>query len=62
MKHTLHTATEIVNALHVIKEECEYCEGCEQCVFYKDGCMFETERPANWNINNAPPEDWRAFK
>lgn len=65
-----HTQEEIINALKVIKDECEShncgngCDdSCEECCFYffHSGCMFIETFPFHWKINEK--EDvWRAFK
>ena len=65
-----HTKEEIINALKVIKDECDShncgneCEdSCEECCFsnFQLGCVFREKYPFRWKINEK--EDvWRAFK
>ena len=60
-----HTKEEVVNALKVIKEECANHPVCATCPFWipnrSNGCQIQTE-VETWEINNAEPELWRAFK
>lgn len=65
-----HTKEEIINALKVIKDECEShncgneCEcGCDECCFnnYNLGCVISEMFPSDWRINEIQ-EEWRAFK
>jgi hypothetical protein len=59
-----HTKEEIINALKVIKEECESqgidCNACPFCV--NEGCEIVTRTPNNWELNATEPETWRALK
>ena len=59
-----HTKEEIINALKIIKEECEYhAIGCGTCPFYVNHtCMVKIGVPIIWRLNNDIPETWRAFK
>lgn len=61
-----HTKEEIVNALKVIKDECEDHPVCAACPFWSPEanpkCMVSYQYPEDWKINNAEPELWRAFK
>ena len=59
-----HTKEEILNALKVIRDECEHhVEGCGPCPFYVNHtCMIQIGIPSSWRLNNAIPEFWRAFK
>ena len=72
-----HTQEEIINALCIIKDECDsHCRvftghtgvkgrRCRiECPFSraKDGlCLFEEQRPINWNINLFNLY-WKAFR
>lgn len=62
-----HTQEEILKALNVIKETCEYTDDkgiidCTKCPFGdSDGhCVIIQQIPNSWNIKEGEP--WRAFK
>lgn len=63
-----HTKSEILNALHVIKDTCyeKYEEdgsgSCYLCPFSdSDGhCILSEQSPMAWDINDDEP--WRALK
>jgi hypothetical protein len=59
-----HTKEEILNALNIIRDECEcHVEGCGACPFYvKHTCMIKIGVPSGWRLNNDIPELWMAFK
>jgi hypothetical protein len=61
-----HTKEEIINALKIIKGECEDHPVCNICPFWSPGsvpeCQVSNQYPEDWKINNAEPELWRAFK
>jgi hypothetical protein len=59
-----HRKEEILNALKIIRDECEYhVEGCGACPFYVNHtCMIKIGVPSGWRLNNDIPELWRAFK
>ena len=59
-----HTKEEIIGALKVIRDDCEYhVECCGDCPFYVNNtCMIQIGIPSSWRLNNAIPEFWRAFK
>lgn len=58
-----HTQEEIINALKVIKDECESHNCCEECCFNNIHlrCMFSETFPFKWKINEKN-DVWRAFK
>lgn len=80
MKKTIkqHTSDEILNALHVIKDTCDYyyytskfgdkretsCKKCPLCVMVEDDpvCAITDLEPDNWSIDDNPNTVWRAFK
>ena len=48
---------ELINALHIIKEECEKHDeqGCYECPMFCDehgGCSVTNTSPNNWEIND----------
>lgn len=60
-----HTKEEIINALKVIKDECNQTSECDDCPFAdkNNNCAFSTEVPPDWEIAELPPpEKWRALK
>lgn len=60
-----HTKEEIINALKVIKGECKEAETCLNCPFSnleRDCLVQEGHSPEDWEINEEPPEMWRALK
>ena len=60
-----HTQEEIINALKVIKDECDAIDDgyCMKCPFFKvdRGCLIYKTFPKDWNIV-AEEEVWRALK
>ena len=59
-----HTKEEIINALKVIRDECDGTD-CSYCPFGhgENGCKLIYTDPANWKIAELPPpETWRALK
>lgn len=61
-----HTKEEIINALKVIKDECEGI-GCDKCPFRRKNnlayeCVLMHTLPDEWDIADEEPEAWRAFK
>ena len=60
-----HTREEIINALNVIKDECDACDDgyYMKCPFYKvnRGCLINKICPSDWNIVTEE-EAWRALK
>lgn len=58
-----HTKEEIINALKVIRDECQEAEECAKCPFSsQDGdCKLE-EAPNTWAISDGKPPVWRALK
>lgn len=63
-----HTKEEIINALKVIKDECEGTI-CGKCPFgshisYNGTlCKLRLDEPVEWEIAELPPpETWRALK
>lgn len=73
-KNKLHTSEEILNALHVIQDTCEYYQSnivdrdrCKQCPLYtriedNDTCTITDLEPDNWSIADNPDTTWRAFE
>lgn len=73
-KNKLHTSEEILNALHVIQDTCEYyregidnnygCKKCPLCTMLGDSptCTITDLEPDNWSIADNPDTTWRAFK
>ena len=58
-----HTKREILDALNVIKSECEATASCQVCPFRDEtGCALYHMRPEDWEITEEEPEVWRAFK
>jgi hypothetical protein len=60
-----HTKEEIINALKVIKDECKEAESCLNCPFgnlERECLVQEGHVPEDWEINEEPPETWRALK
>jgi hypothetical protein len=62
-----HTKEEILNALKVIRDECEgvWCDKCpfgrrENNLVYE--CALRHTLPDEWDIAEEEPETWRAFK
>ena len=72
-KSKLHTPEEILNALHVIQDTCEYymegidnyygCKKCPLCTMIGDNatCTIADLEPDNWGIAENPDTTWRAF-
>lgn len=59
-----HTKEEILNALQIIKDECEGTN-CKDCPFCGCAyvCMFKTDEiPEDWRIKNKEDSVWRAFE
>lgn len=62
-----HTKKEIIDALKIIKDECEEA-GCVNCPFgrekttYRYECVLNKELPEQWDLADEEPETWRAFK
>lgn len=60
-----HTQEEIINALKVIKDECDARDDgyCMKCPFFKvnRGCLINKIYPKDWNIVTEE-EVWRALK
>ena len=58
-----HTKEEILNALHVIKDECEENDDCSDgCPFEKNGgCVIQDNYPVVWKINDGSPETWKGL-
>ena len=55
-----HTKEEIINALKIIKDECDNtnCVDCPFRDFYKIGehqCKLHQQSPCDWEINDTPP-------
>lgn len=46
------TAAEIIDALNIIKSQCQQSANCEQCPFGSTTglCMITKETPVSWNI------------
>ena len=73
-KNKLHTPEEILNALHVIQDTCDYYQGnigdrdrCKQCplctrIEDNDTCTITDLEPDNWSIADDPDTTWRAFE
>ena len=73
-KSKLHTPKEILNALHVIQDTCEYyqsnivdrdrCKQCPLCTRIEDNdtCTITDLEPDNWSIADNPDTTWRAFE
>lgn len=71
-KSKLHTPKEILNALHVIQDTCEYylvngyedCRKCPLCTIEEDSptCTVTCFEPYNWSIDDDPDTTWRAFE
>lgn len=71
-KSKLHTPKEILNALHVIQDTCEYhlngadedCKACPLCTMMGEAptCTPRDFDPCNWEIDDDPDTIWRAFK
>lgn len=62
-----HTKEEILNALQIIKDECEDTDCCDCPFGFKDGipyrCMLKTDAiPEEWRIKNEKDSVWRAFE
>lgn len=69
-----HTSEEILNALHVIQDTCNYytkdfdsnygCKKCPLCtmVEYSPMCTVADLNPYNWSIADDPDTTWRAFE
>ena len=70
-KSKLHTPKEILNALHVIQDTCEYylhgndedCEKCPLCTMTgrTPSCTIRDSDPCIWKIDDDPDTVWRAF-
>lgn len=62
-----HTKEEIINALRIIKDECA-TTNCEDCPFgdlnyiSATHCKLKRVNPVDWEINDIPPQTWRALK
>ena len=58
-----HTKEEILNALHVIKDECGEYERCdERCPFNaNDECLVNINAPNYWKINDDGVEVWKGL-
>lgn len=56
---------EIINALKIIKNECNSNTRCQTCPFSDNNqinnCKIIMDLPYNWNINEKI-DVWRAFK
>lgn len=56
-----HTKEQILNALHVIKDECSEHERCNECVFSRnDDCLLD-KCPDEWNINDENVSVWKGL-
>lgn len=71
-KSKRHTPEEILNALHVIQDTCEYyfkdsyenCKKCPLCTIIGDSptCTVACFEPYDWSIADDPDTTWRAFE
>lgn len=71
-KNKLHTPEEILNALHVIQDTCDYyldsddedCKKCPLCTMVGKAptCTLRNLDPCNWEIADNPDTTWRAFE
>ncbi len=59
-----HTKEEIINALKVIKDECENNSDCIDCPFGAGNCNCKLKEhvPSHWKIVELKPETWRVLK
>ena len=67
-----YTPEEILNALHVIQDTCEYylhgnyedCKKCPLCTMTgrAPSCTIRDSDPYVWEIDDNPDTTWRAFK
>lgn len=67
-----YTPEEILNALHVIQDTCEYylhgndenCEKCPLCTMTGRAlsCTIRYSDPCIWEIDDDTDTTWRAFK
>jgi hypothetical protein len=57
-----HTKEEILNALHIIRDECIKNTNCERCPFRLEShrCYIQNIRPNVWKIKRN--DNWRAFE
>lgn len=70
-KSKLHTPEEILNALHVIQDTCEYylhgndedCKKCPLCTMTgrAPSCTIRDSDTYIWEIDDDPDTTWRAF-
>lgn len=67
-----YTSEEILNALHVIQDTCEYylhgndedCEKCPLCTMTgrAPSCTIRDSGSYVWEIDDDPDTTWRAFE
>lgn len=60
-----HTKEEIINALKIIKDECTNCKNCpfgDSSYMIGTYCKLLRSDPCGWEINDTPPQIWRALK
>lgn len=58
-----YTKKEILDALKLIKDECESTATCRACPFRDEpGCAIRGANPHDWDLDDEDPETWRAFK
>lgn len=67
-----YTPEEILNALHVIQDTCEYylhgndedCKKCPLCTMTgrASSCTIRDSDPYVWEIDDDPDTTWRAFE
>ena len=58
-----HSQEEILKALHVIKETCVEGPCTMRCPFSNSerGCLITHGTPNGWEINDAPPTQWKGL-
>lgn len=58
-----HTKEEILNALQIIKDECN-CRVCRMCPFSHNGseCTIQNFVPEDWQIKMEKDSEWKAFE
>lgn len=43
----------LIEALHVIQEECNKRDDCNKCPFYSNGCKIHDDYPFDWEIEES---------
>lgn len=58
-----HTEKEILDALHIIKDECSEHDSCgETCPFsIGTSCLMLKKTPNNWTINDDSVSTWKGL-